>query len=72
MKKIDFTDKIFVNVTAGGKLVGQMILSGLSSMKELMQRLRQTLHQYRGCLLNLELRNSTQGWSCDSPMWFAA
>lgn len=71
MAKIDFSDIIFVTVMQQGRSLTQMTISGIRSAKELMQRLRQTLHQYNG-LLTIQLRNSTQGWSRENQMLFAA
>lgn len=71
MTKIDFSDIIFVTVLQQGRSLTQLRFSGISSLKELMQRLRQSLHQYTG-LLTIQLRNSTQGWSRENQMLFAA
>lgn len=71
MVKIDFSDIIFVTVLQQGRSLAQLTFSGLHSIKELMQRLRQSLHQYNG-LLTIQLRNSTQGWSKENQMLFAA
>ncbi|MDE6228246.1 MAG: hypothetical protein K2M40_00470, partial [Muribaculaceae bacterium] len=50
----------------------QLSVSGITSAKELMQQLREMLHQYNGKLLTLQLRNSTRGWSRENQMLFAA
>lgn len=71
MAKIDYTDILFVSVSQQGRSLAQMTISGIRSVKELMQRLRQTLHQYSG-LLTVQLRNSTQGWSRENQILFAA
>lgn len=71
MTKIDFSDIIFVTVMQQGRSLTQLTFSGIRSIKELMQRLRQSLHQYNG-LLTVQLRNSTQGWSRENQMLFAA
>lgn len=71
MAKIDYTDILYVSVSQQGRSLAQMTISGIRSVKELMQRLRQTLHQYSG-LLTIQLRNATQGWSRENQMLFAA
>ncbi len=71
MTNINFSDVIFVSVFQQGQSLTQLTISGIRSLKELMQRLRQTLHQYNG-LLTIQLRNSTQGWSRENQMLFAA
>lgn len=72
MKKISLSDKLFVTVTDHGMRLLTLTLSGFSSLKELMQHLNKMLHQYRGKLLTLELRNSTKGWSSENTFLFAA
>lgn len=72
MSNIKFSDKLFITVSDHGMQLLNLTLSGISSLKELMQHLGEMLHQYRGKLLTLELRNSTQGWSRENQMLLAA
>ena len=72
MAKISVTDILFVNVLDPGRSLLQLSVSGITSAKELMQQLREMLHQYNGKLLTLQLRNSTRGWSRENQMLFAA
>ncbi|MDE7334686.1 MAG: hypothetical protein K2N10_00045 [Muribaculaceae bacterium] len=72
MAKISITDKLFVTVLDRGNRLLQLSVSGITSLKELMQQLYEMLHQYNGKLLTLQLRNSTQGWSRENQMLFAA
>lgn len=72
MTKIDITDKLFVSVSDHGRRIVSLSLSGIASLKELMQQLNEMLHQYRGKLLTLELRNSTRGWRSENQMLLAA
>lgn len=72
MAKISITDKLFVTVLDRGNRLLQLSVSGVTSLKELMQQLHELLHQYDGKLLTLQLRNSTQGWSRENQMLFAA
>lgn len=72
MAKISFNDQLFINVLDRGKSLLSLTISGISSAKELMQHLHEMLHQYNGKLLTLQLRNSTQGWSSENRMLFAA
>ncbi|MBD5178806.1 MAG: hypothetical protein HDR46_06830 [Bacteroides sp.] len=72
MAKISVTDILFVNVLDHGRSLLQLSVSGITSAKELMQQLREMLHQYNGKLLTLQLRNSTRGWSRENQMLFAA
>ena len=72
MSNIKFSDKLFITVSDHGLQLLNLTLSGISSLKELMQHLGEMLHQYRGKLLTLELRNSTQGWSRENQMLLAA
>lgn len=72
MTKIDFADKLFITVSDHGMRLLNLTLSGVTSIKELMQHLSEMLHQYRGKLLTLELRNSTQGWSRENQMLLSA
>lgn len=72
MNKINISDKLFVTVSDHGMQLITLTLSGVASLKEVMQRLQKMLHQYRGKLLTLELRNSTQGWRRENQMLFAA
>ncbi|MDE6514042.1 MAG: hypothetical protein K2L05_07670 [Muribaculaceae bacterium] len=72
MAKISITDKLFVTVLDRGNRLLQLSVSGITSLKELMQQLHEMLHQYDGKLLTLQLRNSTQGWSRENQMLFAA
>lgn len=72
MTEITFSDKIFVTVSDRGARLLNLSLSGITSLKELMQQLAEMLHQYRGKLLTLELRNSTQGWHRENQLLLAA
>lgn len=72
MNKINISDKIFVSVFDHGKRLVALSLSGISSLKELMQHLSEMLHQYRGRLVTIELRNSTQGWHRENSVLLAA
>ncbi len=72
MTKIDITDKIFVSVSDRGRCIFNLTLSGITSLKQLMQQLNGLLHQYRGKLLTLELRNSTRGWRSENQLLIAA
>lgn len=72
MINISFSDTLFITVSDHGMRLLNLTLSGISSLKELMQHLGEMLHQYRGRLLTLELRNSTQGWSRENQMLLAA
>lgn len=72
MNKINISDKIFITVSDHGMRLVSLTLCGVASLKEVMQRLREMLHQYRGKLLTLELRNSTQGWSRENQLLLAA
>lgn len=72
MAKISFSDILFVTILDHGHSLLHLSISGITSAKELMQHLRGMLHQYNGRLLTLQLRNSTQGWSQENQMLFAA
>ncbi len=72
MAKIDCKDLLYVTVLDRGNRLLALSASGFHSAKELMQHLAEMLHQYRGRLLTLQLRNSSQGWSRESQMLFAA
>ncbi|MDE6366555.1 MAG: hypothetical protein K2L33_03120 [Muribaculaceae bacterium] len=72
MANISYRDVIFVTVLDRGTSLLNLSVSGFNSAKELMQHLHGMLHQYAGRLLTLQLRNSTQGWSRENQMLFAA
>lgn len=72
MAKISCTDILFITVIDQGNSLLNLTLSGIGSTKELMQHLYKMLHRYQGRLLTLQLRNSTQGWSRENQMLFAA
>lgn len=72
MSIISINDCIFVNVLLNGTSLLNISLSGIGSVKELMQQLHKMLHQYSGRLLTLQVRNSTRGWNYTNSMLFAA
>lgn len=72
MAKILYTDRLFVNVLLNGASLLNISISGIGSVKELMQRLHGALHQYAGRMLTLEVRNSTQGWNRTNTVLLAA
>lgn len=72
MANISSTDRLFVNVLLNGASLLNISISGISSVKELMQHLHKALHQYQGRMLTLEVRNSTQGWNHTNSLLLAA
>lgn len=61
MKTITLSDIIFVTVIRRGFTVAMMRLSGLTSIGEVIARLRSKYADVRG-MVTLSLRNGTRGW----------
>lgn len=72
MKQISKTDRLFLTVMFNGRSLLNVSVSGFTSMKEIIKYLHQTLSDYAGKLLTLQLRNSTQGWNRTDAMLLAA
>lgn len=70
MKTISCTDVIFATVTRFGRPVASLCLSGITSINEILSRIRRTLSDTSG-LITLNLRNSTQGWTSSQNYRFA-
>lgn len=62
MTKISNTDIIFATVTAGGRQISNLRLSGFTSLQQLMCHIISTIGRQMG-LITLQLRNLTQGWT---------
>jgi hypothetical protein len=60
-------DKIFVNVSIVGRQVMTITMSGISSVEELMDSLKERLAEFDG-LLTVNLRNGSQGTSAKRVM----
>lgn len=62
MKTIALTDTIFATVIRRGITVAIIRLNGLTSVGQVVARLRDTLEGVRG-MVTLALRNSSRGWT---------
>ncbi len=62
MATISCTDLLYVTAVSGGITVMAVKMSGISSLGEVYRKLRLSAPGTKG-VVNLSLRNSTQGWS---------
>lgn len=59
---INSTDRVFATLSQFGSIIYNVELSGVTSMSDVVRRLRGEVKSGGG-LLSLTLRNSSQGWS---------
>ncbi|MBQ4230444.1 MAG: hypothetical protein II671_02740 [Salinivirgaceae bacterium] len=59
---INSTDRLFATVRQFGTFVTNIEMSGITSMKQVVFRLRDEISDASG-LMSLTLRNASQGWS---------
>ena len=62
MATIQYTDRIFATVTRRGRTIATLAFSGMTSLAEIIAHIKSVLKGTVG-MLNVSLRNSTQGWS---------
>lgn len=60
-------DILFATVSQHGNTILSLRLSGLTSVKDILKRLREAITGYMG-MVTLKLRNGTQGWSMQQPL----
>ena len=62
MKTISSKDLLFATVSVAGKVIANLRVSGIDSVKQLLGYVRETVGRVRG-VVTLRLRNATMGWS---------
>ncbi len=70
MKKITINDVIFATATIGGHIAANIRLSGLGSIAEVVRAVKNELGSFSG-LLNITMRNMTQGWSHSKSVYLS-
>lgn len=65
--KILHDDIIFATVSQRGNTIVSLKMTGLTSVKDLLEQLNSTISGYMGMVM-LKLRNKNQGWSLDRPI----
>ncbi|MDE6300386.1 MAG: hypothetical protein K2M19_01540 [Muribaculaceae bacterium] len=71
MANINATDNLFASATIMGRQVFQFAGSGIGSLGELINRVRNTPGLMSG-LVTLTVRNTSQGWSQSRDFYLAA
>ena len=59
---INSTDRVFATLSRFGSIIYNVELSGVTSMSDVVRRIRGEVKSGSG-ILSLTLRNSSQGWS---------
>lgn len=67
MKTLHSADLIFATFAHAGRVVASLRLSGINSLTDVLRAYDEHGADARG-LLNLTLRNSTQGWSASTAV----
>lgn len=70
MAKICIHDILFATVVLGGRQIGKLRLCGIESSAAIMDSIRQLADGAAG-LLQVTLRNATQGWSRKLSLYLA-
>ncbi len=70
MGTINSSDIIYATLSQHGRQLASFRFSGLTSFADIVRQLRRTMSGSLG-LVNLRLRNSSQGWSHDRPLIIA-
>lgn len=68
MSKINSTDILFATLTKNGMVMANMMLSGLSSVAEVVHALRMR-HAIASGMARLSIRNTTQGWASSASLY---
>lgn len=69
MATINYTDTLFATISQRGNILATLRLVGMSSFADIVREIRSSTGTAAG-LINLSLRNSTQGWSRNSALLF--
>lgn len=69
-KKINVGDQILAMLTIRGKIIAQLSRNNFSSVSEVMMSLREIAQNNTG-LTQLFIRNFTEGWCINSPLFIA-
>lgn len=67
MKTLHSADIIFATFACAGRIVASLRLAGVSSITDVLRAYDEHGATQRG-LMNLTLRNSTQGWSASTAV----
>lgn len=67
MKTLHSADLIFATFAHAGRVVASLRLSGINSLTDVLRAYDEHGATQRG-ILNLTLRNSTQGWSASTAV----
>lgn len=65
--KIFHDDIIFATVSQRGNIIVSLKMTGLTSIRDLLELLNKTINGYMGMVM-LKLRNKSQGWSLNQPI----
>lgn len=68
-KEICLGDRIFARLIMGGRLVAEFMVNSVSSIKDLLDEMRQKIVDLRG-LGKLQIRNQSQGWAEERHIMF--
>lgn len=68
MATINPSDILFATITQHGRTITSLQLCGLSTFSDVLKKLRPTINALG--LVTLKLRNSTQGWEQQYPLFF--
>lgn len=68
MKTISLSDRLFATITLFGQTIANISVQGVTSMKEIMARLVETIGTELPRMSRLTLRNASQGWMFTSTI----
>ena len=71
MATISSNDILFASATQGGRHLADIRMSGISSTSNILSELRRVMHGVLG-LVQVKLRNATQGWSRSMSLYIGA
>ena len=66
-KTITLGDRIFARVSRNGKTIFNFMTEQVSTMKELLQEIREAIKDVKGLVI-IHIRNFNQGWGEERPM----
>ncbi len=71
MNSIALSDQLFATVTSFGTTMCNIAIDGVSSMSEVVRRVRETIGDGNLRGATLTVRNSSQGWATRSSIKFS-
>ncbi|MEF9924099.1 MAG: hypothetical protein RR061_07705 [Muribaculaceae bacterium] len=70
-RKIETGDQILAMLTVRGTVIAQLSRNNFASVSEIIMELREIAQKYSG-LTQLFIRNFTEGWCVNSPLFLTA